>query len=214
MTVPVAVSVFTYGLVFGVLAHQAGLSVLEVFLMSSLVFAGAAQFSAIALWPPASAAAVIVFTTLVVNLRHLLMGAALRPWLSRLRRRDVYPSLFLMNDETWALTLRELSSGYRDAAFLAGSGVTIFVAWVGSTVLGRWTGTVVVEPEELGLDFVFAAVFLTLLVGLWKGKGDLVPWLVAGAVAVLASETLGENWYVVLGAVAGTAVGSFRRAES
>lgn len=195
---------------FGVLAHQAGVSVLEVFLMSSLVFAGAAQFSAISLWPPATAAGVIVFTTLVINLRHLLMGAALRPWLRGLPRRRVYPSLFLMNDETWALTLRELSAGYRDAAFLAGSGVTIFFAWVGSTVLGRWTGTVFVEPERLGLDFVFVAVFLTLLVGLWRGKGDLIPWLVAGAVAVVANETLGERWYVVLGAVAGTAAGVLR----
>src|SRR5436309_15947149 len=78
---PVAVSVFTVGLVFGVLGRQAGLSGVEATLMSALVFAGASQFVALSLWLIMPFPVItIILTTLVVNLRHLLMGASLRPW--------------------------------------------------------------------------------------------------------------------------------------
>src|SRR5712691_7227893 len=72
--VGIALSVFSYGLVFGVLAREAGLSVLESLLMSGLVFAGAAQFVVLGLWATPLPIGPIVLTTLIVNLRHLLMG--------------------------------------------------------------------------------------------------------------------------------------------
>jgi len=76
-SLPIALSVFTYGVSFGVLARQAGLSLVESCLMSSLVFAGASQFVALSLWHSPLLIATIIFTTLVVNLRHILMSAAL-----------------------------------------------------------------------------------------------------------------------------------------
>ena len=77
---PVAVSIAAYGLVWGVLARQAGLSVGEVVLMSALVFAGASQFVALEMWTPAALpVGAIVVATAVVNLRMLLMTATLRP---------------------------------------------------------------------------------------------------------------------------------------
>jgi 4-azaleucine resistance transporter AzlC len=212
---PVAVSVFAYGLVFGVLAYQAHMSVLEVLLMSGLVVAGAAQFAAVALWKTPLPVGVIVLTTLVINLRHLLMGAALRPLFRGLRPSRAYTSLFVMNDESWALTLADLNAGSRDAAFLLGCGGAIATAWVGSTVLGRVSGQLFVDPEKLGLDFVFAAVFLALLVGLWRGRSSLAPWAAAAAVAIVAKAFVGGSWYVMLGGLAGTVVGGLveRKAE-
>src|SRR5262245_16843856 len=92
----IALSVFSYGLVFGVLAREAGLSVLQSLLMSGLVFAGAAQFVVLGLWTPPLPIGPIVLTTFVVNLRHLLMGAALSPWFLRLPRLQAYGTLFFM----------------------------------------------------------------------------------------------------------------------
>src|SRR5215470_13566054 len=80
MILPLALGAFTYGAVFGVLARQAGLSVLEALLMSGLVFAGASQFVALGLWTAPLPIVALISTTLIVNLRHVLMGAALRPW--------------------------------------------------------------------------------------------------------------------------------------
>jgi 4-azaleucine resistance transporter AzlC len=209
---PLALSVFAYGLVFGILARQAGLSPAESVLMSALVFAGAAQFVALGLWAAPLPVAAIVLTALVVNLRHLLMGAALAPLLLRVRRSAAYTSVFFMADESWALTVGEQAKGTRNGAFLLGSGLAVFVAWVGATFLGRTVGNVVGDPARWGLDFAFTAVFTALLVGLWGGRSDLLPWVAAAVVATAASTLLPGNWYILLGGLAGSLVGAARRA--
>ena len=107
-TIPVAISVFAVGIVFGVLARQAKLSVVDVLLMSGLVFAGASQFVAISLWTaiPFPVATIIV-TTFIINIRHMLMGASLRPWYAKLSSWKLYTTIFLMVDESWALTISD-----------------------------------------------------------------------------------------------------------
>lgn len=202
--IPIALGVVTYGLVFGVLARQAGLSVLETGLMSTLVFAGSAQFVAIELWQTPLPSLTIVLTTLVVNLRHLLMGAALRPWFSDLGPAETYSSAFFMTDENWALTMGKLADGSTNAAFLLGSGIAVFLAWIGSTVTGAAVGGLVTDVARYGLDFAFTAVFITLLVGLWDGRADLAPWTSAALVAVIASQVLPGSWYILLGGLAGS----------
>ncbi len=211
--VPIALAVSAYGLVFGVLARQTHLSLLEALLMSGVVFAGSAQFVALGLWSaphlPLPIAA-IIGATLVVNLRLLLMGAALRPWFARLPPRAAYVSVFFMADENWALTMAQFARGGRDGAFLLGSGLTLFVAWLGATLIGSLLGGAIGDPTRFGLDFAFTAVFIALLAGLWRGKGDLLPWVVAAAVAIAGAHLLPGKWYILLGAVAGSLVGAWR----
>ena len=81
---PIALGVFTYGIVFGVLARQSSLSALEAVLMSASVFAASAQFVVLDLWESPLPVIAIIITTIAVNLRHLLMGASIQPWLKRL----------------------------------------------------------------------------------------------------------------------------------
>ena len=212
-TLPVALSVGAYGLVFGVLAQQARLSILEVLLMSGLVFAGSAQLIVLSLWSMPLPIAAILLTTLIVNLRNLLMGAAISPWFSRVSPLKAYTSIFFLADENWALTMGEFAKGKRNAAFLLGSGLVLYVAWVGSTVIGRALGDVVHDPARFGLDFAFTAVFLSLLVGVWKGKSDLLPWVAAAIVAVAAAHFLPGKWYILLGGLAGSIVGMVRHAD-
>jgi 4-azaleucine resistance transporter AzlC len=209
-TFPLAVSVAAYGTVFGVLARRADLSLVESTLMSGLVYAGASQFVAVELWASGATALALILTTLLVNLRHLLMGASLRGWFGRLPAPPAYGSLFFLNDESWALTQAEYDRGLRDAAFLAGSGLTLWGAWVGATGVGHAAGAAVGDPTALGLDFAFAAVFAALLAGMFKGRADLLPWLTGAAVAIAAEWLLPGNWYVLLGGVAGCLVGAIR----
>lgn len=210
---PVALSVCAYGLVFGVLAQQAGLSLLDVLLMSGLVYAGSAQLIVLSLWSIPLPVVPILLTTLVVNLRNLLLGAALSPWFSRIAPLKAYASLFFLADENWALTMGEFATGTRDAAFLLGSGLVLYVAWLGSSVVGRILGTGFHDPARFGLDFAFTAVFLSLLVGVWKGKADLLPWAVAALVAAVAAHILPGKWYILLGALAGSITGVVRHGE-
>ena len=204
--VPIALGVAGYGVVFGVLARQAGLSVAEATLMSATVLAGAAQLVAVELWRWPVPAATLLVTTTVVNLRYLLMGASLRPWFRHLSPARAYGSVFFTADENWALTMRELEAGSRQGAFLLGSGVAIWTFWVAATVVGATAGGVVGDPARYGLDFVLAAIFLTLAVDLWDGRSDLLPWAAAGGVAVLAAGALPGKWYILLGGLAGSLV--------
>ncbi|WP_049926463.1 AzlC family ABC transporter permease [Halopiger goleimassiliensis] len=212
--VPVAVGVGGYGVAFGVLARQAGLSVAEAALMSATVFAGAAQIVAVELWPDPLPVLwadplpvlTIVATVFAINLRYSLMGAALQPWFRYLDPRQVYASLVLMADENWALTMREFQSGSRHGAFLFGTGVALWLFWVGSTVVGAVAGGVVGDPATYGADFILAAVFVALAVELWDGRSSIVPWFVALAVAVGTASLVPGRWYILLGGLAAALV--------
>lgn len=209
---PIEAAGFAIGLVFGVLAGQAGLSVAETVLMSALVFSGATQFVVLGLWTTPLPAAAILLTTLVINLRYLLMGASLGPWFSLIARPKAYASLFFLADENWALAMGEHAKGRRDAAFLIGGGLAMFGSWVVSTFVGRAVGGALEDPARWGLDFAITAVFLALLAGLWRGrKVDLLPWVVAAAAAVGAHLLLPGQWYVLLGGLAGSLAGVARR---
>jgi len=209
-TWPLAVSVMVYGMVFGVLAREVGMEWTAATLMSALVSAGGSQFVALGLWRLPLPIPAIVLTTLVVNLRHILMGAALSPWLRRLSKKKIYGLAFFISDESWALTMREFSNGRSDAGFLLGSGLTLFPAWVGSTALGHLLGTAVPDPAQWGLDFAFTAVFSALLVGMWQGASSLWPWAAAAGVALLAAHWLPGQWYILLGGLTGGLVGAVR----
>jgi 4-azaleucine resistance transporter AzlC len=212
--IPVAISVFAVGVVFGVLARQARMSVLDAQLMSGLVYAGASQFVALSLWTAIPFPVItIILTTFIVNMRHMLMGASLRPWFAKLSPWKVYIAVFFMVDESWALTIDYLSKGGRDAGFLLGSGFMLYIAWVSSTLIGRTVGAWIQNPAQWGLDFAITAVFTALLVGMWKGKSNLLPWIVAAIVAVAAAHWLPGKWYILLGGLAGSVAGAFTGAK-
>lgn len=204
---PLVPGALAFGLVYGFLAGERGLSVAEVGLTSALVFAGASQFLALELWAEPLPVAALILGVLVVNLRHVLMAPVLMPWLNRMRGPFPWLSLALMTDESWGGSVTEARRGGRDAAFLLGAGATLWLTWVPSTMLGRAAGDVSWVIRDWGLDFVTTAFFVALLAGLWRGRGDVAPWLVAAVVALLTKELLPGTWYIVLGALAGSVVG-------
>lgn len=207
LTLPVALSVFVYGLVYGLLTRQAGLTLAESALSSGLIFAGSSQFVVLDMWSHPLPITTLVFTTFIVNLRQVLMGASLTPWMRGLPPRTTLPLFFLLTDESWAMTYGAVSRGKADMGFLLGSGLLIWAAWMGATVTGRLAGAAIPDPETWGLDFAFTAVFISLLAGLWKGKGDIPPWLVAAVAALAAHHFLPGKWYIVIGGLAGSLTG-------
>ena len=206
-TLPVAFSVFAYGMVYGLLTRQAGLTLAESVLSSGLIFAGSSQFVVLDMWSHPLPVTALIFTTFIVNLRHVLMGASLTPWMRGLRSRTTLPLLFLLSDESWAMTYGAVSRSKSDLGFLLGSGSLIWAAWMGATVTGRLAGAIIPNPEAFGLDFAFTAVFISLLAGLWKGRGDIPPWAVAAVTALVAEHFLPGKWYIVIGGLAGSLTG-------
>lgn len=206
---PVALGVGVFGLVYGLVAGQKGLSLAETLLMSAIVFAGAAQMLALELWQEPVPVLSLTIAVMIINLRYMMMTAALRPWLGQVGRLKAYGSLFFTADENWAIGIAEMRRGGRDAGYYLGTGLALWSFWVLTGALGRIFGTLVADPERLGLDFVAVAVFVALLIPMWEGKGrSLLPWLAAAAVAWSLHDLLPGTWYLVAGGMAGSLVGA------
>lgn len=209
-TLPVALGVFVYGLVYGMLAGQAGMSPGETAAMSALVFAGASQFVALDLWMEPLPVATLVITAFIVNLRHVLMGAAVQPWYGRISPLKSYATMFFMVDESWALAVADFNSGRARCSFMLGSGLVLYATWLAASMGGLMAGAQIPDPSRFGLDFAFIAAFIALLSGLWRGKADIPIWLVAALAAVAASLLLPGKWYILVGGLAGGVTGALR----
>ncbi len=213
---PLALAVIPFGLVMGNVASEKGLSVLETMFMSMVVFAGASQFAAVEIWRDPLPAVTLVTTVLLVNLRHVLMGASLVKPFANASQPHVYGVLALLCDECWALGMRRAADrgGRLPPAYLLGVSATMWLFWVPSTGIGAALGGTLREPERFGLDFVFTAVFLALLVSFWNGARNAVPWVVSAGVAVVASRALPGVWFILAGGAAGAITGAIIGGEA
>jgi 4-azaleucine resistance transporter AzlC len=217
---PVLLGLIPYALVLGAQAAQKNLSVVEVPLMTGLNFAGGSEFAAIQLWTSPPHIALIVSITFLVNSRHLLMGAALTPFLRHLPRRKVFMALFLMCDESWAIGLADAKRRALEGQvtpfrlpYYMGASVFFYLAWVVFTTAGAAVGPLLGNIEAYGFDMAFPAVFLALMAGMWKGPRAARPWLVSLVVAALTYLFVPGAWYVAAGALSGLVAAYFMAEE-
>jgi 4-azaleucine resistance transporter AzlC len=205
---PVAASVGVYGSVLGVLAAQKGISWLQLLAMNLSIFAGSAQFVMVDMWVPPLPLLEIILAVMVINLRYLLIGASLQPLF---RGKSLGHKALLMHfvaDENWAVTMAAHRRGGTTTGFLFGGGLCLVTVWCCGTLLGHRVGAVISHPEVFALDFAFVAVFTSLTVSLWRGKKDILPWLVAICLSIGAQQLLPGKWYIVIGGVGGALVGA------
>jgi 4-azaleucine resistance transporter AzlC len=203
---PVAASVAAYGSVLGVLAAQKGIGWSTLLLMNLSVFAGSAQFVMVDMWAPPLPVVEMIMAVLIINMRYLLIGASLQPLFQGKTLRHKMAMMHLVADENWAVTMAAHRSGIATTAFLFGGGLCVLSAWCAGTMLGHRLGAVVQNPEAYALDFAFVAVFTALTVSLWRGRQDVLPWLVAAVVAVGVEKLLPGKWYILAGGIAGALV--------
>lgn len=205
--VPLSLFVIAFGLAFGVAAIQRGLTGFEALLMSGLVFAGAAQFASLELWGPTIPLVALIATTFAINARHLLMGAALYPWVRHLPTGQRYACLGLMSDSNWAMAAADYRRGETNVGMLVGGGIALWLAWMLGTLLGVVFGSGISEPERFGLDVIMGCFLLAMLVGGKPQLSMLIPWSVAAVAALLAIYFLPTNAHVIVGALAGGIAG-------
>jgi 4-azaleucine resistance transporter AzlC len=197
-------SVFVYATVFGGLAVQAGLQPLEVWGMSLLVFAGAAQFVAVPMIAAGAPPLAVILTTYVVNMRHYLMAATLAPAFRHFPRGWLAVFAHGVNDESFAVAVSRRNPP--DPWTFLGSAAAIAGAFLAGVPVGTELGGLVADPARWGLDFAFPAVFLALVAVQLRRRAD---WLVAGAAAVVAvgvSLLLPGNWHIIVSGVSVSAV--------
>lgn len=213
ISIPMLLGIIPFALVLGAQATQKGFSFIEVPLFTGLNFAGGSEFAILELWTNPPNILMLMFITFLVNSRHLLMGASLVPYLRHLPNKQVFPALFFMCDESWAVALadaqkRQARTGINHAfnlSFYSGLCFALYLMWVGFTALGGTIGPILGDASRFGFDMAFPAVFLVLLRGMWKGLHAARPWLVSLVTAALAYLYLPQGWHVPIGAIAGIA---------
>ena len=177
---PFAVAVGAFGVTFGVLARDAGLGSLQAVVFSATTFAGSAQFAATSVLSAGGTLAAAIAAAVLLNARYIPIGLSVAPslhgpaWQRGLRAQ-------LVVDESWAVS--HVGGGRYDPRLLFGAGLTLYCSWVAGTTLGVAAGSLLGDPDRLGLDAAFPALFLALLAGQLRGRGAVVAALAGAAIA-------------------------------
>ena len=205
---PIIVGVIPFGLIFGVLTVTNDVAAPLGISMSSIIFAGSAQFIGVQLIGTGASAAVLIFTTFIVNLRHMLYSAALAPNVQHLSRGWRWLLAYLLTDEAYVVTVlryeeRDTPSAHRHWFWL-GAGLTLWVNWQFWTVVGVLFGTQV--PDSWSLDFTLALTFIGMVAPLCKNRPNLAAALAAGIAAVL-TNSLPNKLGLMIAAFVGIGVG-------
>lgn len=211
---PLAIGVLAYGVTFGLLARDAGLSVLEAALMSATVYSGSAQVATVGGLAAGAGIMASVATVLILNARYILYGAALRPWLGHVSAGEAYASLYVLGDGNWLLSMKAHAEGEIDAAFVLGSGLAMFLPWIGGTLIGSVAGDFIAHPEYLALDFLLIAFCAAMAFGLFKSRADLWPAGIALLVALIANWLVPSGWTIVIAGLAGATIAFVRHEDA
>lgn len=205
---PLLIGVFPFGMIYGALALNAGLSTFASQMMSSIVFAGSSQFVTAQLVHDSAPGFVIVLTIAVINLRHMLYSASLAPYLKDLSLKWKALLSYLLTDEAYAPgILKYEKEGITPFShwFLLGAGFSLWFIWQASTALGIFIGAEM--PKDWPLDFALPLTFIAMVVPILKKRPLIAAALSAGVVALLAYH-LPFKLGLILAALIGIAAGT------
>lgn len=209
---PILIGMAPFGLAFGTIAGQKGLSPFEVFLMSITVHAGSAQFLAVNMWSDPVAVGAIVFAALLVNLRYVMLGAALVPVIGKLPTAVRTLFLYYHSDESWALTIkRKAAAGAITPQYLAGLCLPLSAVWISTSIIGSVIGRAITDPVAYGFDFVFIALFAALACSFVTGRRSLTVVVASAIVSVLTHRYIPGSWYIFAGGLSGMITGALTR---
>ncbi|MDY7562777.1 AzlC family ABC transporter permease [Pseudomonas sp. 10B1] len=202
---PMLVGIAPFGIIFGTLAGAGGLSLWQAVGMSLFVYAGSAQFIVVSLMGAGASAVVILLTTFIVNLRHVLYSATLQPQVNELPQRWRVVLAFWLTDETFAVVQRYyLVHGRSTLAhwYWLGVASALYTCWVGSSLVGVLFGEAVPNMASWGLEFAMLATFIGIVVPLLRNRPQVAAALAAGAVALIT-----HAWPYKLGLMAAASCG-------
>ena len=212
MALPVALGFLPLAFILGVQGSQHGLSALGMAMMCGLNLAGGSEFAAVSLWSATPPLLLIAMITWLINCRHIVMGAALAPYVqaSGVSNRTALTVFFLMCDETWALAMNEIDQRKRNGVgfnqlfnlpFYFSLALTLWFVWWMGAAIGAALGQSLGDLTQYGFMMAFPATFIALLAMMSKGIGNWLPVAIAGIVSALASLVVASHYAVMLAIV-------------
>ena len=207
--IPLIVGAIPFGIIFGTLATNNGLSPSATLAMSAFVFAGSSQFIAAGMIATQTGWLLIVLTTFVVNLRHLLYAVSLVPHVKALPQRWKVPLGFLLTDEAFAVVIGRYEAKEKSPFahwYYLGAALTMYLNWQLCTLLGITLGQMIPDAAGWGLDFAMSVTFIGMVIPYLKNKPMVIAVVVAGTVALLTAS-MPNKLGLMLAAFAGIGAG-------
>lgn len=211
-SLPMTIGFVPIALILGATGAQTGMSAVGVGLMTAINFAGGSEFAALALWSATPPILAIILTTWLINSRHIMLSAALTPYVTQLSLPKALAVFFIMCDETWALSMQDIDkrrkAGVPDAAafsfpFYMGVGLSLWFNWWGCAFIGAAVGSGVGDLTDWGIGMAFPVIFISILASMWPGTKKCLPWAVSAAAAGLSSLVWSSGVSVAVGSLAG-----------
>ncbi|MCS4241227.1 putative branched-subunit amino acid permease [Rhizobium sp. BIGb0125] len=203
----IALSAAPFGLLFGAVAVDNGLTMFEAVLMSATLYAGASQLVGIELFGQKIEAWLVILSIFAVNFRHILYSAAMvRPLAHWSLGRKLIAFFFLV-DPQFAESVRRNENGEKISfSWYMGFALAIYFPWLITTVLGVMFGKLIGDPRALGFDVLLPIYFMGMVLGFRKRQNFYPVMLASGIGAIVAFHVVGSPWHVSLGAFAGILV--------
>lgn len=203
-SIPILISTAPFGLLYGAIAVDQGLTVWQASLMSLTIYAGASQLVGIDLFRDHAAPWIVILSIFIVNARHILYSAAVGRRIGHFTPLQQTVGFFFLIDPQYAETERQAErEGRVSFAWFMGLALPVYVLWNIESVLGAVFGKLIPNPQALGIDFLLPLYFFGLVMG-FRSRALWLPVVAVSALAsVVALKTVGSPWHVSAGALAG-----------
>ena len=198
---PIAIAAAAFGVSFGILARDADMGIAATLVFSLTTFAGSAQFAVASVLGSGGAVITAIVTAVLLNLRYLAVGMSVAPALRGSKARRLAESQLAV-DESWAVSQ---VGGRVNRDRLVGAGLVLFGVWFAGTAVGVLGGSALGDPADYGLDAMFPALFLALLVGQVHDRRSRAAAISGALIALVLTPVLPAGVPIVI-AVAGAAL--------
>ncbi|MEK5256273.1 AzlC family ABC transporter permease [Paenibacillus sp. RS8] len=210
--IPTLLGYLSIGLAAGVVQKTAGLSIAEIALISLILYAGSAQFIAAGMIAVSSSPAAIIITIFIVNLRHILLSAALSPYFRHLTPLRNMLVGSLLTDETFGVAINQTLNKERiSEQWMHGLNITAYLNWFLANIAGAFLAQWISDPDQFGLQFALPAMFIGILVismmDRKKIRLDLVVAILAVIIAIGSSFLFSSSVGVIIATVIASTIG-------
>jgi 4-azaleucine resistance transporter AzlC len=205
---PVVLGYLPIGFAYGVLAANTGLTIVETMALSLFVFAGSSQLIAVALFAQGIHPLSIVLTTLIVNLRHLLMSASLSSHMKKWKKIEIAGFCYELTDETFAVHSLRFNKGDTSAQTAIAINLVCQVAWIAGSLLGALAGKSIADVKLFALDYALPAMFIALLLMQVQNRSHIWVALLGGALSIGLWGAGFKQLNVILAAIVAATLGA------
>ena len=213
--IPLQLGVFPFGIAYGILGIEVGLTNIQTFLLSIIIFAGVSQIVFAQLFSTFTPSFIIVGTIGIVNLRHILYGVSLSSYLKKLSLKWRIILSYLITDEAFAISYKRFSEEKKTKYMhfhLLGTGITLWTSWQISTLIGIFIGPSI--PNSLNLEYVIPLSFIAIVVVSINTKIKLIVFIMSALFSILLRDLPWNLWIItsaLISIIIGVLISNFRK---